>query len=98
MTMDENKEAKEMSEKLDKFASMIMTGANIHCADPSGSRWTADETEDLKERYEGNGEKGCLPMRIIAKSVGRSERACWSKIQRIYKENKPDRRERSELT
>ena len=37
MTMENNTDGKEMAKKLDEFAGMIMTGANSHCSDPSGS-------------------------------------------------------------
>ena len=50
----------------------------------SGRPWTEADVIELKERYEGNGEKACLPIRIIAQRLGRSEAAVWSKLRRVY--------------
>ena len=50
----------------------------------SGRPWTEADVIELKERYEGHGEKACLPIRIIAQRLGRSDAAVWSKLRRIY--------------
>jgi hypothetical protein len=45
--------------------------------------WTAEESEELIRLYEDGGDKACLPMRIIAKRLGRSEAACWARLIRV---------------
>lgn len=46
--------------------------------------WTAEDVAELKDLYENGGDKACLPIRIIAIRLGRSEAAVWSKLQRVY--------------
>ena len=75
-----------MSNSEERTLTMNDTTTTSRCALAAGSRrpWTAEDVAELKERYEGHGEKACLPIRIIAQRLGRSEAAVWSKLQRVY--------------
>lgn len=44
--------------------------------------WTEEEAAKLMELYEHGGDKGCLPMRVIAKKLGRTEASCWGRVFR----------------
>ena len=48
----------------------------------SGRPWTEADVAELLHLYEDGGDKACLPMRIIAKRIGRSEAAAWAKLRR----------------
>lgn len=62
------------------------TTTTSRCALAACSRrpWTAEDVAELKDLYENGGDKACLPIRIIAIRLGRSEAAVWSKLQRVY--------------
>ena len=70
------------------------TTTTSRCALAAGSRrpWTAEDVAELKDLYENGGDKACLPIRIIAIRLGRSEAAVWSKLHRVYANNRDDRR------
>lgn len=82
-----------MSNGEERTLTMHDTTTTSRCALAAGSGrpWTEADVIELKERYEGNGEKACLPIRIIAKQLGRSEAAVWSKLRRVYPNIKSSR-------
>ena len=56
----------------------------------SGRPWTTEDVAELKRLYEDGGDKACLPIRMIAHRLGRSESAVWSKLLRVYPNNRDE--------
>ena len=57
---------------------------------PRSRRWSDEDAERLEWLYTEGGDKACIPMRIIALELGRTEAACWAKLRRIFNANDQD--------
>ena len=50
----------------------------------SGRPWTAADVAELTRLYENGGDKADMPIRQIARLLGRSESSVSSKLNRVY--------------